>query len=178
MTALTEKQTGVLKGMLAGLAIAFVSLGVAIFGVLTPLFPALGAGAALAHALKWDTLIMACLAINIGMLARHRFFTPDDIDGGGLSSGTPTAHLLQSMLQNTLEQTVLAVGVHMIWASVMPLAWQAAVPVAVILFVIGRILFWRGYGHGAPARALGFTLAFYPSAIMLLTIAGHLLLSR
>ena len=56
--------------------------------------------------------MLACLAINIGLLARHRFFTPDDIDGGGLTPGTATAHILQSMLQNTLEQSVLALGVH------------------------------------------------------------------
>ena len=57
----------------------------------------------------------------------------------------------------------------------MPQAWQAAVPVAVILFVIGRVLFWRGYAHGAPARALGFALTFYPSVVMLVVIAWHVL---
>jgi len=45
---------------------------------------------------------------------------------------------------------------------------------AAILFVFGRILFWRGYARGAPARALGFALTFYPTLAMLLTIGGRL----
>jgi uncharacterized membrane protein YecN with MAPEG domain len=56
----------------------------------------------------------------------------------------------------------------------MPRAFQAAVPVAAILFVIGRVLFWRGYAAGAPHRALGFALTFYPQLVMLLAIAGWL----
>lgn len=170
---MTDKQRGVLRGVVAGLAITLVVLGLAIAGVLPPLMP--GAQAPLTHALRWDTLVLACLAINIGLLARHRFFTPDDIDGGGLTPGTATAHLLQSMLQNTLEQSVLALGVHAIWASVMPQAWQAAVPAAAILFVIGRVLFWHGYASGAPGRALGFALTFYPQVVMLVVIAGFVL---
>ena len=170
---MTDKQRGVLRGVVAGLAITLVVLGLAIAGALPPLMP--GARSPLAHAFTWDTLVLVCLAVNIGLLARHRFFTPDDIDGGGLTPGTATAHLLQSMLQNTLEQSVLALGVHVIWASVMPLAWQAAVPAAVILFVVGRALFWRGYASGAPGRALGFALTFYPQVVMLVVIAGYVL---
>ncbi len=168
---MTNKQTGVLKGVVAGLVITLVALGLAIEGLLPPLMP--GAKPPLAHALTWDTLVLACLAINVGLLARHRFFTPDDIDGGGLTPGTATAHILQSMLQNTLEQSVLALGVHVIWAVVMPQGWQAAVPVAVMLFVIGRVLFWRGYASGAPGRALGFALTFYPQVVMLVVIMGY-----
>lgn len=169
---LTDKQSGVLRGMLAGLAITIVALALAMHGVLKPLMPR--TGSSLDFALKWDTLIVACLAINIGMLARHRFFTPDDIDGGGLTAGTTQAHVLQSMLQNTLEQTMLALGVHLIFAAVMPRSFQAAVPVAAMLFVIGRVLFWRGYAAGAPHRALGFALTYYPQVAMLLVIAGYL----
>jgi len=67
----------------------------------------------LVQALKWDVLLVACLTANIGMLARHRFFTPAGIDGGGLTQGTSEAQLLQSILQNTLEQAVLALSVHL-----------------------------------------------------------------
>jgi hypothetical protein len=167
---LTNKQTGVLRGMLAGLSITIVALALAIRGVLTPLIP--GDGAPFAFVLKWDLLVIACLAINIGLLARHRFFTPDDIDGGGLTSGTSTAHIMQSVLQNTLEQSVLALGVHLAWAAIMPQAWLAAVPVAAMLFAIGRVLFFRGYASGAPHRALGFALTFYPQVVMLIVMAG------
>jgi hypothetical protein len=163
--ALTDKQAGVLKGMMAGLAVTVASLGAAIFGGLE-----VHADAPPARAIKWETLVIGCLAINIALLARHRFFTPDDIDGGGLSKGTPTAQILQSTLQNTLEQTVLALAVHSVWRSVMPPTFQLAIPAASILFVVGRIMFWRGYAKGAAARALGFSLTFYPSVVMLLAI--------
>jgi len=172
---LCDKQRGVLGGMMSGLIVTLLVLGLAI--ALSPrvLLPELAGSSAIVQALRWDVLLVVWLAVNIGMLARHRFFTPADIDGGGLSDGTSTARILQSILQNTLEQSVLAFSVHMIWAAAMPLTWQAAVPMAAILFFIGRGLFWRGYSHGAPARALGFALTFYPTAIMLVLVIGRLI---
>lgn len=172
---LSEKQIGVLKGMATGLAISVAALSFAVFAQPQALLP-VAAQDPLRFSLTWDTLVVGCLAFNIALLARHRFFVPDDIDGGGLTNGTSAARILQATLQNTLEQTVLALSVHLIWASTMPRNWQAAVPVKACLFAIGRILFWRGYKDGAPARALGFALTFYPSVAMLLTTLGHLLL--
>jgi hypothetical protein len=41
------------------------------------------------------------------------------------------------------------------------------------LFSAGRLLFWMGYQHGAPRRALGFGLTFYPTiAALLITSAS------
>lgn len=167
---LSDKQSGVLRGMLSGLAVTIAALGMAILVAPGPLLPTT-ADRSLAWALRWDLLVMICLAASIGALARHRFFTPDDIDGGGLTKGTQKANLLQSMLQNTMEQAVLAIGTHLVWAASMPLHWQSAVPAAACLFVLGRILFWRGYANGAPARALGFSLTFYPSVVLLILMA-------
>jgi len=170
---LTEKQQGVLGGMVTGLVATVLTLALAVIVQPAALTPPQGYPETLAHALEWDVLLVICLAANIGLLARHRFFTPEDIDGGGLTAGTPRAQVLQSTLQNTLEQTVLGLAVHIIWAVAMPQSWQAAVPTAAILFFVGRILFWRGYARGAPARALGFALTFYPSVAMLLLILGR-----
>ena len=171
----TDKQRGVLAGMALGFGATIVMLCGAILSAPEALLPDAGLMAALAHALAWDALPVACLAINIGRLASHRFFTPADIDGGATSDGTSTARILQAMLQNTLEQTVLALATHAIWAATTPRTWQAAIPVAAILFAIGRVLFWRGYARGAPARAIGFALTFYPSVVMLLTLAVRFL---
>ena len=173
MSGLSETQAGVLRGMAAGLAATLVALGAAVALAPQALLPGPGRAAALVHALAWDLLAVACLAINIALLARHRFFEPADIDGGGLTAGTPTARVLQATLQNTLEQTVLAVATHAVWAATMPRHWQAAVPAAAVLFAAGRILFWRGYAHGAAARALGFALTFYPSVVMLVVLAAR-----
>jgi hypothetical protein len=173
---LTEKQRAVLGGMILGLASTLLALALAIVAVPSAFLPDHNAASAIAHALQWDILLVLWLAANIAMLARHRFFTPADIDGGGLSDGTPTAKVLQSVLQNTLEQMVLALSAHLIWAATMPLQWQAAVPAAAMLFFLGRVLFWQGYVRGAPARALGFALTFYPTVAMLVVAAGHLVL--
>jgi uncharacterized membrane protein YecN with MAPEG domain len=45
-----------------------------------------------------------------------------------------------------------------------------------MLFFLGRVLFWQGYVRGAPARALGFALTFYPTVAMLVVAVGHLVL--
>ena len=160
--------------MVPGLIATVLALWLAIAVPPQTLLPGEGVTSAIAHALRWDVLLVLWLAASIGMLARHRFFTPADIDGSGLSEGTAAARVLQSVLQNTLEQSVLAFSVHVIWAVAMPWTWQAAVPVAATLFFLGRVLFWRGYARGAPARALGFALTFYPSVVMLVLIVGHL----
>jgi len=165
---LSAKQRGVLRGMMTGVVVTVTVLAAAIIAHPPALTPPPGATAALTQALRWDVLLALCLMMNIGLLARHRFFTPADIDGGGLSRGTAKAQVLQAVLQNTLEQTVLGVAAHLVWAAATPRTWQAAIPAAAVLFVIGRALFWRGYAQGAPARALGFALTFYPSAALLL----------
>ena len=172
---LTEKQRGVLGGMMLGLVSTLLALALAIVAAPSAFLPDdNNTASAVAHALRWDVLLVLWLAANIAMLARHRFFTPADIDGGGLSDGTPTAKVLQSVLQNTLEQVVLALSVHLVWAATMPWRWQAAIPAAAMLFFLGRALFWGGYARGAPARALGFALTFYPTVAMLVVAVGYL----
>lgn len=180
---ITHTQRGVIRGAAAGFVVSVLALVSAIALAPPALLPAVGAdlsvATALGHALGWSTLPLACLALSVGSLARHRFFSPEDIDGGGLSSGTPRARILQSILQNTLEQSVLAVVTYLAWAAVQPIQWQAAIPTAAMLFVIGRVAFRVGYAKGAPARSLGFALTFYPTVLMLfavlVTLGGRIL---
>ena len=169
---LTVKQQGVLKGISIGAAITLVVIVGAVVAGPTLLPPQATMGERIALALGADVFVALCLAISIGLLAKHRFFTPEDIDGGGLTHGTEAANILQATLQNTLEQTVLAVLAHLAWAIVLPVSWIAAIPAAVILFLCGRVLFVRGYRGGAPSRALGFALTFYPSVLMLVFAVG------
>ena len=59
----------------------------------------------------------------------------------------------------------------------MPHAWLGSIPAAALLFLIGRLLFFRAYEHGAAFRAVGFALTFYASVLMLIasaiTLAHH-----
>lgn len=174
---LTDKQRGVLRGLLAGLLLTAAALSLAILAPWRRMLPSQPFPATLAHALKWDVLLALCLVVHVALLGRHRILTPEDIDGSGLTTATPRARVLQATLQNTLEQAVLALVAHMAWSAVMPLHWQAAVPAAALLFVTGRALFLRGYARGAPSRALGFTLTFFPTVALLALTAGHLLLT-
>ena len=111
------------------------------------------------------------LVVSIVRLAVHRFFSPEDIDGGGLFPNTERA----ALLQNTLEQAVVAVAIYCIWSVLAPSDWLSVVPMAALLFCFGRILFFLGYQRGAATRAFGFTLSFYPSLVMLVVILGLLL---
>jgi hypothetical protein len=175
--ALTDKQRGVLKGMTIGAATSLIVIIAAILLGPALLSPEASAGERLAFALQADAFLALWLGVSIGLLARHRFFTPEDIDGGGLTRGSETANVLQATLQNTLEQTVLAVLVHLAWATLMPVSWMAVIPAAAILFLSGRVLFIRGYRGGAPSRAVGFALTFYPSVLMLVMVIGAVIIS-
>jgi hypothetical protein len=176
LMALTEKQHGVVRGIVPALAVSVTGIAGAIW--LSPgwLIPGDDPAGRIAFVMRWDLLVVFWLIVQTGALARLRFFSPEDIDGGGMSAGTAAARKGQAILQNTLEQVVLAVFVHVAWAAIMPVRALAAIPVAAVLFAIGRALFWRGYGRGAAGRALGFGLTFYPSALMFLILAVAVIL--
>lgn len=174
----TEKQNGVLKGMIFGAITAVVIVIVGAWLNPFSISNNMNEFERLGIAIKSALLPSLFLAVSVGRLAKHRFFTPEDIDGGGLSNGTDEAKLLQSLLQNTLEQFALALVAYLVWAVTMPATWMSVVPLAAIAFSIGRIMFFAGYKNGAPSRALGFTLTFYPSLVMLAFTIGELILQK
>ncbi len=166
MVRFTESQRGVAVGMAAGFCISAACLAAAAgSGMLGGFRPERGlrlswfALSALAPALT--------LAVAIGRLAAYRFRSARDIDGSALAEGTDKARLLQSLLQNTLEQLALALPVYAAWSACAPVRWLMAMPVAAALFVLGRTGFFCGYRRGAAARSLGFALTFYPTLMLL-----------
>lgn len=106
------------------------------------------------------------IIVCIARLAKHRFFTAQDIDGSGLTQGTDKAKQLQAILQNTLEQSVIAIGVYYASLSVASPAINGSVLGCLLAFSLGRLLFIKGYSKGAVGRALGFTLTFYPTIVL------------
>ncbi|MCW3481345.1 MAPEG family protein [Neisseriaceae bacterium JH1-16] len=171
---LSKERRDVLRGILLGVVIVVLAFAMARHW---PLWQA-KLGAAPLAVLQWDLLPALCLAGNIALIARHRFVTPEDLDGNGLTTGSAQLRVYQAMLQNTLEQTVLALATHLLWALTMPPTRQGAIAVAALLFVAGRLLFWRGYAAGATTRAVGFALTFYPCFAMLLGIGVYLVFHR
>jgi uncharacterized membrane protein YecN with MAPEG domain len=165
---LTEKQTGVLKGIIIGMSIAVAIIFIGSY--FNPFYFSESSSEfdRLEIAIKSALFPAIFLVISVGRLAKHRFFTPEDIDGGGFSEDTEHARILQSLLQNTLEQFCIAFAAYLAWAIVMPATWMSVIPLAAIAFAIGRVMFFSGYKKGAPSRAVGFTLTFYPSVLMLI----------
>ena len=116
--------------------------------------------AALVYAMPGFVLLVAIL-----MVSTTRRFSAEDI--GGQAAGPPSERLAikAAFLQNTLEQVVLAAGFYFALAAVAGGAWLALLPVAAGLFVIGRVLFYRGYPRGAQGRSLGMGLTMMPAAL-------------
>lgn len=111
----------------------------------------------LAISVPLTTLILA-----IGNVARLRFFSREDIDAAVGTSPTLPVRRASAVLQNTLEQAVLAIGTYALLALARPGSAGSLIALAT-LFAVGRSLFWWGYARGAASRALGFALTFYPS---------------
>ena len=173
--SLTQKQTGVLSRIIVG---AIVAIAIVVCGsFLNPfsLDSSMDIAGRLSLAIQYLLLPAIFLVLSIGRLAKHRFFTPEDIDGGGgFSDDSGQAGLLQSLLQNTLEQFCIAASIYLAWAVVMPGQALSVIPLSAIAFSVGRVLFFTGLKGGAPSRALGFALTFYPSVAMLICMLGYL----
>jgi hypothetical protein len=167
--ALDRIQSGVAQGMAAAIAIA---AGVSAIAYVLQ-WPQFSDAASIASRLQLAAVAAltpaSALFVCIARLAKHRFSTPQDIQGSALTEGTERARLLQALLQNTLEQTVLAIPAYSAAALVFPARLLPLVAAAAALFLIGRVLFFRGYARGAPFRAIGFGLTFYPSVALLLS---------
>lgn len=162
------EQRGVGRGIALAMAITLIILGLAAWLARsqepTPF------DARLEHALRLVPFVVVWLFATIANVARLRFFSERDIGGGGSEDDTIKVREARAILQNTLEQVVLAVAAQLVVAA----SFNPSGPLVVALaglFAIGRLLFWIGYRRGARGRALGFGLTFYPSVIALFASA-------
>ncbi|CAJ1338366.1 unnamed protein product [Effrenium voratum] len=172
--ALSSEQRGVAVGMGLSLLLTLTGLLPAAFGGLP--FPLKDdMSSRLANALTWDLLVILPVLGTVARLAKFRFFSPADINAAASKSSSSAAGIMQAIIQNTLEQAVMAFGAHLVWAATMPIYSQAVVPVSACFFFSGRVMFASGYSKGAPARAVGFSITFQPTALMLFAmVAFHL----
>ena len=168
-----DQQKSVALGMAVGALAATAIIGYGIFYNPFNYSAEITAAAKFGVAFKFSLLPAFCLAFSMGRLAKHRFFHAEDIDGAGLTTASARAKYLQAILQNTLEQVMLAVIVYAAWAALMPAQWLSVLPLAAFAFLIGRFLFFGTYKNGPSARAIGFTLSFYVSVGMLVVIAVY-----
>jgi len=167
-----KTQVGVVRGMGLGMLMAVATFAFSaayftrVWGVGTDLASRITLGA-------WSLVPPAfALFVCIARLAKHRFFTPEDINGSALTGGTEKAKLLQALLQNTLEQSCLALPIYIATCIVAPASLLPLVPAAAGMFLIGRAFFFAGYANGAPSRAFGFGLTFYPTVLLLFLLVA------
>jgi uncharacterized membrane protein YecN with MAPEG domain len=167
-TSFSADQRGVRKGAGLALVLTLIIFSAAWhFGIGWPVQPATDADR-LAFVFRCEMATGFVLWAMIARVGAMRYFSPQDI--GGVGRGAEGLRIAQARaaLQNTVEQSVLALIVHVALALALPPNRMAFVVALVCLFVCGRVAFWIGYPKGAAARAFGFALTFYPTIMALL----------
>lgn len=171
---LARAQRGVFASSLAAAAVTALILWFA-WTAGERWFPAIDDPAErLGFALRLDLAVPLCLAVAIFRVSTQRVRSPEDIGGSASLVESPAVRQSRAILQNTLEQVVLAVPAHLALATVFPPDRMAALAALVLLFVIGRVAFAVGYRYGAPGRSFGFGLTVYST---MAAMSGALLLA-
>ncbi len=154
-----QKRKTIAIGMAGGAAWALaVLVGAALF-VKLPVFALM------------PTIMTAFLAPGlvtiamIGRLAQRRFFDDAIIDGQLLAGA---AEIDQRVLNNTVEQLVLALAVWPAAAVLLGGEGPGVILVLGIAFALARVAFWVGYHRAPPLRAFGFAASFYPTVLVAL----------
>lgn len=168
--SLSATQRSVKRSMLAGIA------SIAAIAYFTVTMPAWSITEAVALHFIWAYGLIAMvlwLPAMIGLRATERFLDTAQIDGNMPVSQRSIINA--RVLQNTMEQTLLAVLADLLL--VLSNAHHAAMLLIAhaAVFSVGRGLFWWGYHYQPAARAYGFTLTFYSSVAIYLYAASFLL---
>jgi hypothetical protein len=136
---LTRKQLGVLVGMAAGLIATVLVLSLPPLVILEP--PTSGIDAHLAYAARAAAIAMLWLLAAVANVARARFFSAPDIDGMGFSPASPRLAVDVAIVQNTLEQCVLAAALYFALATLRAPDLTGTITPLLTLFCVGRASF-------------------------------------
>ncbi|MFG1423108.1 MAPEG family protein [Roseixanthobacter liquoris] len=157
----SSDQMGIVQGSAAALILAAAVVAAGYIwlppGVLG-LNPAMDFGGRIAFTLKANILMFVWLAGCVGAVSRGRFYSPADIRGSAFGSPSPAIAVRAAVLQNSLEQTVLAFAAHLTLATLLRGPELVLIPLLVAVFLVGRVAFAFGYAKGASGRAFGMAL--------------------
>ena len=154
------RRAGVLTLLALGLAVPLAWFGVPRFFELPVALPE-----RLAFAAQASAVVLACVVVAVLIVSTVRRFSPQDNAGSAAGPPSPRLAIYAAFLQNTLEQAVIASGLYFALAALVGGAWLSLIPVGVVFFVVGRILFLRGYAAGVKGRALGMALTMTPTVL-------------
>ena len=155
------EQRGVLKASAVAIALCASVLVAAYAWLPTEPFGLernMDAGERIAFALKIDVLVFLWLAGCLRAVSGGRFRSEADIRGSAYGPPSPAIAVKVAVLQNSLEQTVLAVGAHLSLAATLRGDELVLLPALVVLYLAGRAAFASSYRKGAAARAFGMAL--------------------
>ncbi|HEC00702.1 MAG TPA: MAPEG family protein [Sphingomonadales bacterium] len=173
MIILNQKQKDVRIGMIAGavFSVVWVGMGYGFIDIDLPLW--VTTGDRLAYVLKSEIYAALMLLFGIMAVAGQRFFSDQAIEGQ--TEGLPKAITINlRYIQNTMEQLVLMIIVHLAYAVTANSGDMKIIPILVSLFIVGRVCFWIGYHQNALSRAFGFAVTFYPTAVMMFVTLWHM----
>lgn len=156
-----QEQWRILRGCALAFVVAAIVLGTGYAWLpanLLGLDRALTVGDRLAFALKCNLAVFLWLALCVRAVASGRFRFPEDRSGAAYGPPSKRLAVRAAVLQNSLEQTVLALGATLILATVLRGSELILIPLLVLLYLLGRASFALSYAKGAVARAFGMAL--------------------
>lgn len=114
----------------------------------------------LVFAIKWTLPVLLWLVGCVAAVSQGRFWSPfpDDRKGSASTEPSPAIAVRRAVLQNSLEQTVIALGSLLLLATVLRGAELILIPVVVLLYLTGRVAFAVGYAKEPIARAFGMVV--------------------
>lgn len=123
---------------------------------------------ALVFTLRVDLFVLFWVLVGVGLVSHARRQSMQDIAGSAFGTPSEGIRIKIAVLQNTLEQAVIAIGSHLVFSSLVSGDALSLVIAAAFLFGVGRISFYRGYPRGAAARAFGVVTTVIPGLLAFL----------
>lgn len=173
---LKQEQRRVLRGAARAFVVCGVVLSVAHSAL--PRVLELPADDLEARLMFWagaNLFVVLWVVLGVGMVSSGRRHSVADIRGSAYSAPSPKIAVAAAFLQNTLEQSFIALFVQL---AMVLLLGHAALPLvagSVLLFGLGRATFLVGYPKGAGARSFGMAVTALPSMFAFALCIGVLI---
>lgn len=113
-------------------------------------------------------LVLAVMVLRVAL----RRLGDDGMLAGGALHGP--AEVDQKVLQNTVEQLVLALCIWPAAAVMLGDEGPGVIATLGVGFAVARLLFWLGYHRGGPLRVFGFAASFWPTVLVALWALARL----
>ena len=162
------------SGVVAVLTVASVVLGYFYLPHLVD-FPHDMTGA-LVLAIQLSIVPLLWLLLAVGIVSTKRRTSQADVRGSAFAPPSSRLAIPMAFLQNTLEQSVLLIGVLLILATVLSESQLVVLPILVLLFSIGRYLFYVGYTHDPASRVPGMIFTMLPTMLGYILALGLVVL--